>query len=259
MTNPTIAIIGGSGIEQAFEMSVDIELKASYKSHSKQITKTFSAKEINIEGFSVLYVNRYRVGLEKGKEKYHPHEIDYKTIMVGLYQAEVKKIISVSKVGSLEKEWEPGTIILLKDCIDLVNRDITLDDMGTDVADMSVPFSPDLSDTIKKSAKQTAVNIGQDGIHVLMVDGSRLETPAEIQMLKTAVKGKLVVGMITSTEAQLAKMLGIEFSALVIATNYAAGMRKEINKSIIEGGFEKALPQVVKLLRATVNNLSTQG
>ena len=39
-------------------------------------------------------------------------------------------------------------------------------------------------------------------------------------------------------------------------TNYAAGMRGEINKSIIEGGFEKAMPKVGKLLKATVNSLS---
>ncbi len=257
MNNTTIAIIGGSGIEKAFEMSHEIELKTSYRSHTKQITKTFFAKEVNIGGLSLLFVNRYKMGLEKGKEKYHPHEIDYKTMMVGLYQAGIKKIISVSKVGSMEKEWEPGTIVLLKDCVDMINRDITLDDLGVDVADMSIPFSKELSDIIKKSAEKEGVSIGIEGIHVLMVDGSRLETPAEIEFIKNTVKGKLVVGMITSTEAQLAKVLGMEFAALVITTNYAAGMRGEINKSMIEGNFERALPKLVKLLKATVNNLST--
>ena len=258
MDSPTIAIIGGSGIESAFETSTDVEIKVAYKSHSKQVKKAFLAKEINIAGSSFLYVNRYKVGIESGKEKYHPHEIDYKTIMVGLYQAGIKKIISFSKVGSLQKEWSAGTIVLLSDCIDLVNRDITLDDLGTDVADMSSPFSQELSAAIKKSAKQANVEIFTDCTHVVMVDGSRLETPAEIQMLKNMVTGNIVVGMIASTEAQLAKILGMEFAALVIITNYAAGMRGEINKSIIEGGFEKALPKVAKLLKATVNNLSMQ-
>ncbi len=257
MDSPAIAIIGGSGIEkEMFEMSHDIEIKASYKSHSKQITKSFHAKEVNIDGRQALFVNRYKVGMLAGKEKYHPHEIDYKTLFVGLYQAGIKKIISISKVGSMEKEWVPGTIILLNDCIDLVNRDITLDDIGIDVADMSVPFSPQLSELIKKNADKVGVKIAVGCTHVVMVDGSRLETPAEIQMIRNMVKDRAVVGMIASTEAQLAKSLGIEFAALVIATNYAAGMRTEINKSIIEGGFEKALPQVTKILRSTIKNLS---
>ena len=155
MNSPTVAVIGGSGIEGMFETSTDIEIKAVYKSHSKQIKKSFMAKEVSISGSCFLYVNRYKTGIESGKEKYHPHEIDYKTIMVGLYQAGIKKIISFSKVGSLQKEWIPGTIVLISDCVDLVNRDITLDDLGADVADMTTPFSHDLSEAIVKGAKQS--------------------------------------------------------------------------------------------------------
>src|SRR3989344_558010 len=97
MNQPTIAIIGESGIEGSLrETSINVDIHACYKSHSKQIEKFFSGKEVRIDGTAILFVNRYKIGLS-GKEKYKPHEIDYKTMMVGLYQQGINTIISASK------------------------------------------------------------------------------------------------------------------------------------------------------------------
>src|SRR3989338_558811 len=161
MTNPAMAIIGGTGVENFFkESGLETKITASYKSHSKQINKTFFANEINVNGSTFLLVNRYTIGLSDGKTKFKPHEIDYKTMIVGLYQYGIKKIISISKCGSLQKEWVPGTIALPRDCIDMVHRDITLDDIGAEVADMTTPFDPSLIEAIKKTAEEEKINLG---------------------------------------------------------------------------------------------------
>lgn len=255
---PTIAIIGGSRLEKYLsESSVDVKISAFYKSHCKQADKQFSAKEIRVNSNHILFVNRYSVGLSEGKAKYHPHEVDYKTIMAGLYQCGIKKIISVNKCGSLQRDMKPGTITVFKDFIDTVNRDITLDDLGVEVADMTVPFDTKISGAIEEAAKSESIRLGPGTTYILCVDGSRMETPAEIELFKSLFKKDLVFGMEVPTEAQLAKILGIDYAAFGVITNYATGLRKEkITQSLIEGHFEKSLKKLAILLFRTVGVLS---
>lgn len=260
MNNLSIAVIGGKEMDKYFsENSIEFPITSTYKTHSKQIEKIFYGKEISVNGSRFVFVNRYAIGLSEGKMVFKPNEIDYKTMMVGLYQSGIKYIISISKCGSLQKEWLPGTIALLRDCVDMVNRDITLDDLGSDVADMTEPFDKGLCDSIKQSAKEEKIKIENDAIYVLSVDGSRLETQSEIQLIRKMFSGKLVVGMTVSTEAHLAKLLGLKYAALSAVTNYAAGMREQITNSTIEGAFEKTMPKIAKLIFRAVTDFSHKG
>ncbi len=254
--HPDICIIGGTRLEKHFsETSFDTTLKAFYRSRSKQIERQFPAKEIKINSRHILFVNRYRVGLSEGKSKYAAHEVDYKTIMAGLYQNGVKKVISINKSGSLQRETRPGTLALSTDFIDFVNRDLTFDDIGLEVADMAIPFDPGLCETIKKAAYSEKIKL-PDAIYIVCVDGSRLETPAEINFLRASFSGNLVVGMEVPTEAELAKILNIKYAAICVITNYATGMRnRNITQSMIEGAFEKSMPIISKLLLKTISNL----
>ncbi len=161
--------------------------------------------------------------------------------------------------GSLQKELPPGSLTLIRDFIDFVNRDLTIDDLGLEVADMSVPFDPGLSEVIKKSAQREKIQLFDDTTYVLCVDGSRLETPAEIAFLKGIFKKNLVVGMEVPTEAQIAKLLSIKYAAIGVVTNYATGLRNgPITQTSIEGSFEKTVPKLKKLIFNAIGNLDTQ-
>ncbi len=260
MNDTTIAVIGGKEMDKYFfESSLETPITASYRSHSKQVNKIFYGKEIGVNGSRFIFVNRYMVGLSEGKMVFKPNEIDYKTIMVGLLQSGIKNVISISKCGSLQKEWPIGSLVLPKDCADMVNRDIMLDDIGADVADMSKPFDCSLCDIIKGAAKEEKIKLFTDAIYVLSVDGTRLETLPEIQLIRKMFSGNLVLGMTASTEAHLAKLLGLKFAALSVVTNYAAGMRGEITESTMGGIFEKSLPIVTKLLFRAITLLSSKN
>ncbi len=254
---PKLAIISDNLLEKQFtESSMDTEIRAFYKSHSIQIDVQIPAKEVRMNGSSILLINRQKTGLARSKAKCPPHEIDYKSILVGIYQAGIKKIVSVNMCGSLQKETPPGSMTILSDFIDFVNRDITLDDLGQEVADMAAPFDPRLCQTIKKSAGEGKIPLTPDSTYVLCVDGSRLETPAEIEFLRKTIEKNVVVGMEVPTEAQIAKLLGISYAAICIVTNYATGMRKNsLTQSLIEGVFEKSVPSLSKLILGIVNNL----
>ncbi|HLD41682.1 MAG TPA: hypothetical protein VJB06_01475 [archaeon] len=231
------------------EISIDTKIHAFYKSHGIQTDKTFFGKETRVNGSSALFIDRYSVGKSPGKAKYSPYEVDYKSIMIGLYQSGIDKVISVNMCGSLQKEIPPDSLVLIRDFIDFVNRDLTIDDQGLEIADMSAPFDPELSNSIKKSAELEKIQIFDGITYILCVDGSRLETPAEINFLKSVFKKDLVAGMEVPTEAQLAKLLNIKYAALGLVTNYATGLREgPITQTSIEGSFEKAVPTIKKLI-----------
>src|SRR3989338_3776491 len=150
-----LAIIGSNGLDEvAKENSLTVKLTAKYKSKNTKIEKTFSAYDVNLSNGHVLYINRDSVGMYDGKSYFYPSEIDYKTIFVALKQFGIKNIISISPVGSLEEAWKPSSVVLIRDFIDFVNRDITLDDIGADYVDMLEPFSNSLSNKVIEAAKQ---------------------------------------------------------------------------------------------------------
>ncbi len=243
------AVICSSGMQDFLkENSIDIELPAVYKSHGKQIDKKILANEANINGAKTICINRDRICLDLSSQC-KPDQIDYKTMIVALHQYGIKRIISISSVASLEKEWVPGSLVLVKDYVDLVSRDITLDDMGADYADMSKPFDTEIRDRLKKSASDLKIQLFDGGVYVVCLQGSRFETPTEINMIKNSISGKLIFGMTITTEAQLAKLLNIGYASIAVVTNYAAGLQESPKKhSTNEGVFRKRLPDILKLI-----------
>lgn len=260
ITKPSIAVISGNGFDSYLkETSVDTQIHAFYKSHGIQKDRKFLAKDCKINSSHILFINRYSIGNIQGKSKSSPHEIDYKSMFVGLYQNGVDKIISLNMCGSLQKEMPPGSITLIHDFIDFVNRDLTLDDLGLEIADMTIPFDQYISSLIKQTAKKEKIKL-YDSIYVSLVDGSRLETPAEISFLRSITKESLVAGMEVATEAQLAKLLNIRYAAIGVVTNYATGLRQgKITQNSIEGSFDKSVSLVKNLLFGTITRLANKN
>lgn len=258
MEDCDLAVICANDLDKFSQNSIDVNIDAVYTSRSKKIEKTFKAKAINIDGFNFLCIDRRVIGLYPGKKSYEPHEIDYKTMMVGLHQRGIRRVISTSAVGTLEKNWAPGTLVLISDYIDLINRDITLDDIGPDYADMSRPFDPELNKVVEKAASQTGKKLEKDGVYVMGIKGARFETPAEIDLIRNMLKRKLVVGMTIPTEAQLARLLNMKYSSIAIVTNYAAGMGKPISHKENEAIVGNKFLDIFKIVENTITNLFPQ-
>jgi purine-nucleoside phosphorylase len=135
-----------------------------------------------------------------------------------------KLVIVTNAAGGLNPAWQPGTLMLIRDHIDLL-RDHPLrgpndDRIGPRFPDMTTAYAPELRGLAHRAATAAGVEL-QDGVYVAM-PGPSYETPAEIKMLQ--LLGGDAVGMSTVPEVYVARHMGARVLGISCITNQAAGI-----------------------------------
>jgi purine-nucleoside phosphorylase len=133
-------------------------------------------------------------------------------------------VIVTNAAGGLRPEWQPGTLMLIRDHIDLL-RDHALrgpndDRIGPRFPDMTRAYAPELRDLVKAVAGARGVAL-EEGVYVAM-PGPTYETPAEIRMLQTL--GADATGMSTVPEVVAINHMGARAIGVSCITNQAAGI-----------------------------------
>jgi len=135
-----------------------------------------------------------------------------------------KVLIITNAAGGLEPSWPPGTLMLIRDHIDML-RDHALrgpndERLGTRFPDMTRAYAPELREHAKAAA--AAANIAlAEGVYVAM-PGPTYETPAEVKMLQTL--GAQATGMSTVPEVVVAAHMRARVIGISCITNHAAGI-----------------------------------
>lgn len=144
--------------------------------------------------------------------------------------------------GSLHPEWGPGTVVAIRDHINLTG---TSPLVGPRFVDLSYTWTPALIDRIHD------VDPGiPTGVYVQFC-GPNYETPAEVRMAR--VMGGDLVGMSTALEAIAAAELGMAVVGLSLATNPAAGVSEQpLDHAEVLEAAEAAKPRLAKLLAGFV-------
>jgi purine-nucleoside phosphorylase len=135
-----------------------------------------------------------------------------------------KVIIVTNAAGGLNPAWAPGTLMLIRDHIDLL-RDHALrgpndERLGPRFPDMTTAYAPELRAAVKEVARTVGVAL-QEGVYVAM-PGPTYETPAEVKMLQTL--GADATGMSTVPEVCVARHMGARVIGISCITNQAAGI-----------------------------------
>ncbi|MFD0867248.1 purine-nucleoside phosphorylase, partial [Tessaracoccus lubricantis] len=115
--------------------------------------------------------------------------------------------------GGLNPEWAPGTVVLIKDHINL-----------TGATPLEGANFVDLSEAYSKRLRGVAKEVDGDlpeGVYV-QFRGPQYETPAEVRM--AGILGGDLVGMSTTLETIAAREAGMEVLGLSLVTNAAAGL-----------------------------------
>jgi 5'-methylthioadenosine phosphorylase len=189
---------------------------------------------------AILVVSRHSAG-----HKVPPHEVNYRSIALGLKKAGVRYCFSSAAVGSLRPDWGIGTMVVCSDFQDLTGRHSTLFDREVVHTDFTHPFSPAGRDALIKAGQEMGLTIQNKGIYVCE-NGPRYETPHEINLL---AKVGDVVGMTAASEAILLHEAGVEYACLALVTNLASGLANAaLNHQEVVDVMEQAGEQVVKLL-----------
>lgn len=135
-----------------------------------------------------------------------------------------KILIITNAAGGLEPSWPPGTLMLIRDHIDML-RDHALrgpndERLGTRFPDMTRAYAPELRDHARAAAAAANLSLAE-GVYVAM-PGPTYETPAEVKMLQTL--GAQATGMSTVPEVVVAAHMRARVIGISCITNHAAGI-----------------------------------
>ena len=133
-------------------------------------------------------------------------------------------LMVTNAAGGLEPSWAPGTLMLIRDHIDLL-RDHALrgpndERLGPRFPDMTVAYAAELRALVREVAGRLGVAL-EEGVYVAM-PGPTYETPAEVRMLQ--ILGAHATGMSTVPEVVVARHMGARVIGISCITNHAAGL-----------------------------------
>src|SRR5687768_7870962 len=148
--------------------------------------------------------------------------VTFATRVLGLVG--VKTIILTNAAGGINLSFNPGTLMVMNDHINLLGSNPLVGEdeerFGPRFPDMTEVYSRRLRGIADQAAAARGVPVAH-GVYVA-VHGPSYETPAEIRFLRTI--GADAVGMSTVPEALVARHMGLEVLGISCITNPAAGV-----------------------------------
>ena len=181
-----------------------------------------------------------------------PHKINYRGNIQALAASHVSCIFSVSTVGSMKKQIQPGELVIPDDFMDMTkSRPATFFDDERVHVDMTDPFCPQLRTSLLESCKAARTKYHDKGVY-LATEGPRLETAAEIKFFSSDTD---IVGMTLVPEVVLAREKGICFAALCLVCNMAAGLQHRLPADDIAKVYTKQEPMIAQVVRHTIESL----
>ncbi len=233
-----LAVIGGSGLSSLANLEITHRqvLRTPYGEPSGPLT--FGS----IFGRPIAFIARHGFG-----HTIPPHEVNYRANLWALREQKIERIISVASVGAIPSGLVPGSLVLPDQIIDYTwGRSSTFfEGPGASVMhiDFTDPYSRELRSSVLKAARACGELI-VDGAVYAATQGPRLETAAEIDRLERY--GADLVGMTAMPEAALARELGLQYAAIAVVANFAAGrgdsahgISLEKIGSVLDGAMEK--------------------
>lgn len=193
-----LGIIGGTSL--LFSDLPDLE--------KKNIATPYGPAEVFCGEFAMLM--RHQNGLP-------PHRINFRACLSALAIAGVNRVVALGSVGSLQKEIEPGSMLIPSDYLS-VTEIPSIHDHAID------HVMPEIDEDLANELSGLVPEARMGGIYV-QTPGPRIETISEVLALAPLAD---VVGMTVASEATLAKELGMRFASLCMVDNYAHGLNHEV-------------------------------
>ena len=158
----------------------------------------------------------------------------------------------MAAVGAIRRDLEPGALLLPHQVIDYTwgRRSTYFEGPGTPVnhIDFTEPYSRELRARLSSAALACGEQVLDGGIYAA-TQGPRLETAAEIDRLER--DGADMVGMTGMPEAALAREISLQYAAITVVANYAAGRgdsRRAVPLDRIGAVLEEAMGRVRNII-----------
>ncbi len=244
MKKRKLGIIGGSGLYKmdGFEKTKWNKIKTPWGDPSDEI---LIAKLDNEE---ICFIPRHARG-----HKINPTNINFRANIDALKQLGVTDIISVSAVGSLKEDLEPGKFVIIDQFIDRTFSRVKTFFNEEIVAHVSMakPTSPSLSECCKAALNKLNIKNQKNGTYVVM-EGPQFSTLAESNLYRSW--GADVIGMTNMPEAKLAREAEIRYCTVAMITDYDCWHpdHDEVNVSMVIQTLQKNASNAQNMIKEIV-------
>lgn len=208
---PAIGIIGGSGLYRMEQLRDPTEHRIDTPfgpPSDALVAGTISDRQ-------VYFLPRHGRG-----HRILPHELNHRANIYALRSLNVRWIIAVTAVGSLQEKYAPRDVLLPSQFYDRTSLRSDHTFFGQGIAahiSFAEPISTKLRNVIAESARSVGVTVHNGGIYVNM-DGPAFSTRAESELNRR--NGFDVIGMTNLPEAKLAREAEIALATMAMITDY---------------------------------------
>jgi 5'-methylthioadenosine phosphorylase len=207
---PVVGIIGGSGVYDidGLENMAWTDVSSPFGEPSDQ----FLVGEF--KGQKIVFLPRHGRG-----HKISPSHVNFRANIDGMKRLGVTDLISVSAVGSLREDLEPGMFVIVDQFIDRTfAREKSFFGEGL-VAHVSVahPVCSRLGNLVEHALKSSNIAHSKGGTYLVM-EGPQFSTLAESNLYRQW--GCDVIGMTNMPEAKLAREAEICYASVAMVTDF---------------------------------------
>jgi len=208
---PAIGIIGGSGLYQmeGVEDAIEQRVETPFGEPSDAVIGG------RLQGRQIYFLPRHARG-----HRLLPHELNHRANIYALRSLNVRWIICVTAVGSLQEQYAPRHVLLPSQFVDRTSQRANHTFFGEGIAahiGFADPISTDLRNILAESAGAVGVTVHNGGTYVNM-DGPAFSTRAESELNRR--HGFDVIGMTNAPEAKLAREAEIALATMAMITDY---------------------------------------
>jgi 5'-methylthioadenosine phosphorylase len=208
---PAIGIIGGSGLYQieGLERPEELVIDTPFGSPSDTLVSGY------LNDRQVYFLPRHARG-----HRLLPTELNHRANIFALRSLNVRWILSVGAVGSLQEKYRPRDIVLPSQFFDRTSRRGEWTFFGNGIVahvGFADPVSTHLRTIIAEEASLLGYTVQNGGTYVNM-DGPAFSTRAESEFHRKM--GFDVIGMTNLPEAKLAREAEISLASINFVTDY---------------------------------------
>jgi purine nucleoside phosphorylase len=227
------AIIGGSSLT-SFDPTNEFAVIGLKIASINEVVETTDYGEVHLrvielrgDGIEHTIIFMQRHSHSGGADISHtvtpPHRINHRANIKALEKQKVDFILATASVGTIPPCFPPGRVGVARQYIDFTGVAMTYGEDNAKFTSMTQPFSPKVNAALLKTLRreQKVPEDVQLEFVFWLTQGPNYETEAEVNAIERM--GGEVCGMTAPREAKLAAELGIEYSVLTIASNWAAG------------------------------------
>lgn len=205
-----IGIVGGSGLYEISEISIESEVKVDTPFGEPSDTYVIG----RLGDTRVIFLTRHGPG-----HRVTAPGVNFRANVYGFKSLGVRTLIGISAVGSMREDIHPMDIVIPDQFIDMTKmRESTFFEGNPAVhIEMADPFCKDLAEALFDAASAAGANVALGGTYVC-IEGPAFSTRAESKLYRSW--GVDVIGMTAATEAKLCREAEICYSSVSLVTDY---------------------------------------